>query len=539
MTPISSGIQSLLDAPNLDNSSPTARAELNSLRQEADPELQSEGLYHWARRQDEAGRMELAGPAFALLGESGGATAGRAAQRLRELQGGGSFGARFERHLRNFAVQAADPAMLVGMAVGATAFSFGRNLALARLANFGGGNLAAAGIGLAAEVPAFWVTSKGLNELRHPGQQHWDLAHNGRELAGLALSLGILRGAGALTRLGLKRLHGVDPLSGEALRFGAATGFTHAVLPRVTMIGGIYASHGIEEALGWRQAQSSSSRLLDSAISVLQFEVGGHLSRRLFPGLARWSRDLESRSQALQSLPPRPPTFSEALRRSFGGLRLPQGAFAVAPLGLGGNSEAIPAAILGVTAMATIGATGGRGEPLGRLPEVAPDELFDWIRTGKDFYLVDIREEPEYAAQGEVRLRNSTRNLRAPLPLDPEREDPAAKEFDLPAFAKNFEALNLDPNVPVLFICRVGNRTNHEVVDGLRLLGLTQDGDAPRFHSLGGGTYGLLSRAMQVAKDPELSQRLQFQAGPDYFKHRGAMANALKPFLESLSGPDR
>lgn len=270
------------------------RAELESLAKEPNSERRLEGIYFWARLQDSNGRPDLAAQAYSFLSQGNGQVANTAQDRLSELQGKGGFGSRFERQLRDFTLQAVDPINIVGMTVGSTAFSLARNAAFARF----GGRLAAAGVGIAAEVPAFWLSTKGLRAWHRPGSESWDLQSGAREMISLALTLGVLRAGGGLARRGWERWHGFDPVTGSAQRWIAAAPATKILLPPIAQVGGLFLSLRLQEGLELRAPQSASARLLDSLALTFQAEVGGLLSRRLFPRLTAWTQSLEQQIQA-------------------------------------------------------------------------------------------------------------------------------------------------------------------------------------------------------------------------------------------------
>lgn len=295
--------------------SPAALQEIFSISRESDPALFAEALYQWAQRQESEDRLESAGliySAFAQRAEGGaflvsGADASlraRAASRLDAILGRGAVGPRAEFLLRRFAREASNPVMIAGMATGSLVFSTARTALLSRfLASptrslIGARALASTGAFL-AEVPAFWLTTKGLNEALAPGSQRWDLATNARELAGLGLTLGALKLSGAASGLLSRRLaSGPNPLY-----WSASERLGHGLLQQGGMLTGIMAGHRLEEAVGLRPHVDGATTLLDSLSMLLQFHVGGRLSQAAMgPGFHAYTRELELRSQRLEAL---------------------------------------------------------------------------------------------------------------------------------------------------------------------------------------------------------------------------------------------
>ncbi|HKY62908.1 MAG TPA: hypothetical protein VJR29_05750 [bacterium] len=293
-----------------------ARAELLALAGESDAELFGEGLFHWASRQEAADRLDSAALVYELLrhrGEDGAALLegipdglrARAAARLDAIEGKGPAGARVEFLARRFVREASNPVTLVGMAAGSFAFTSVRSALLARtLASgrtvLGARALASSGAFL-TEVPVFWGTTKGLNEILHPGVQAWDARSNLRELAGLGLTLGALKLSGALSGGALRWAHQPNAL-GQATRLSGLGSIGQRLVPQVGMLGGIMAGHRLEEMAGLRPHVDGATTLTDSLILLMQFNVGGNLSRRMMgERFHAYTESLERRSRMMES----------------------------------------------------------------------------------------------------------------------------------------------------------------------------------------------------------------------------------------------
>ena len=303
--------------------------EMLSLAEEGDPQLFAEGLFAWARRQEVADRLELAGGVYAafaardsagayMLAGSSEALRIQAAQRIDAILGRGALGPRAEFLLRRFAREASNPVMIAGMATGSLVFSTTRTALLSRFLaspsrSVLGARLASSSLAFLAEVPAFWVTTKGLQEAIAPGSQRWDLATNARELAGLGLTLGALKLSGLASGALSRRLaSGPNPM-----QWGAGERLGHGLLQQGGTLAGIMLGHRLEESVGLRPHLDGATNLIDSLGMLLQFHVGGRLSQAaLGPRFQAYTHELENRARWLEGLEIRQPLGSD--RDRFG-----------------------------------------------------------------------------------------------------------------------------------------------------------------------------------------------------------------------------
>ncbi len=289
--------------------------EFLALSEESDPALFGEALSAMAGGAARAGEAGTAILLYDFLSRTAGplaprldaAVRARAEAEARALRGEGAFGARFEHLSRGFARQAADPAMIAGMGIGSLVAGAVRlgvlsRLASARTANFftrgAGASFSAGTAAWAAEVPAFWMTTRALHAASSETPLAWDRAALTRELGSTALMLGLLKAGGAATNALFHRAHGIAPFGAEAARLAPFTGVSRPLFAQAGMLGGVYADHLIEERLGWRPAGDPTSRLFDSFATLLQFHVGGRLAgSALGPRYAASIRELEVRSR--------------------------------------------------------------------------------------------------------------------------------------------------------------------------------------------------------------------------------------------------
>jgi hypothetical protein len=111
------------------------------------------------------------------------------------------------------------------------------------------------------------------------------------------MTLGFLKSTGfAFGRAGQmvaqgQRVGKISPLGQAFVRHSPKA------LSQMGMLTGIMMGHGAEMALGWRPGQSFGSLFTDSLIFWAQFNIGGALSQRAFPGLYRFNAKLNHRVQ--------------------------------------------------------------------------------------------------------------------------------------------------------------------------------------------------------------------------------------------------
>lgn len=286
--------------------------EVEVLNRETDEELRSEGLLSLAGRQERNGHEEDAAAIYASLRDS--SVANRAQDRFQALTGEGSrLGARAEVLMRRFVGEASNPAMLFGMGVAGLAFRatrvavLGRSLAApAGILSRGLGAKASASLlGFAVEAPAFALATRLGNQALGRSQD-WSLRAVGRDIGSSYLLLGGMRASGAAFG-GLNRAWGLSPNGASAL-----------ALRQGGMLGGILLGHGLERAVGLRQAQPFGVTLLDSLSMLLQFNAAGRLTQHaLGRNFAAWERSLDQQAAELQE-GLRLPRFPQGTLGGFG-----------------------------------------------------------------------------------------------------------------------------------------------------------------------------------------------------------------------------
>lgn len=178
-----------------------AAREWHSLERESDPQLYWEGVFAFAARQENHGRLDLAATAYQkILSEAPASLPLReaAVRRLDAFQGRGEAGPRAELLLRQFVEQATEPTALLAMALAGATYQMARAATLSRLAaspttNFltrgFGARVTASLTGFAVEAPTFTLAGKLGNEALGRSQD-WKAPVLGRELASSYLVLG-------------------------------------------------------------------------------------------------------------------------------------------------------------------------------------------------------------------------------------------------------------------------------------------------------------------------------------------------------------
>ncbi|MFO1464766.1 MAG: lysophospholipid acyltransferase family protein [bacterium] len=306
------------------NLRPEVRAELRSLAVESDAGLFFEGLLGLAVREERADRLEFAGALYSTVLESGdsagAALRSRAQASLDAIVGRGAFGNRAEFLMRRFAREASSPSMLIGMAGAQAVFGVTRLAILSRLAASPTSSLITRGVGaralasvgaFALEAPSFVAFTRGANAAMGQSQD-WSLATLGREVASSYITLGSLKAAGALSTGIFNRVHGINPLSGQATRLTGLSVVSQRLLPQAGMLGGIVLGHNLETRLGLRDHVDGATTLVDSLAMLLQFNVGGRLMSHALPHLEGVNQQLNLRSELLAHQPTGPSPASAA-----------------------------------------------------------------------------------------------------------------------------------------------------------------------------------------------------------------------------------
>lgn len=287
------GLQELLSA--------SALRVLWSLGDETDAALLQSDTLNFARSLDGAEDMhsqQLAAVLYESLSTLEGGVGREASEELLAIRGQGDLGRRLERATSHFVTQATDPAMVLSLGVASTVFQGSYALMMSRLApvrgSLGLGALwrarAVAGtLALGLEGPAFVLTEAGLREAM--GQEvSWQLPHLAEQTLSTYLTLGMLRGAGLVTR----SLAGI-PLTGpRGLR-------DHGLLALGEGLG-IYGTFGLQEFWGLRENTGNSQRLLDALVFFAQARTAGQLSRSVLgPGHQRFLAGLEGQARRAEA----------------------------------------------------------------------------------------------------------------------------------------------------------------------------------------------------------------------------------------------
>ncbi len=192
---------------------------------------------------------------------------------LNAILGKGSTGPRAEFLLRQFSEQATDPAAIFAMGAAGATFKLVRLSTLSRLLASPARNLLTSGVGarataglvgFSAEAPAFTLAGKlGNTVLGRP--QDWGIGSIASQTASAAVVLGSLKFVGWGASVGARQL-----------------GSSSKIFPQAGMFGGILIGHRLETAVGLRDPQDGATTLTDSLVTLLHFNVAGHLTRSAF-----------------------------------------------------------------------------------------------------------------------------------------------------------------------------------------------------------------------------------------------------------------
>jgi len=292
---------------------PELRSELRSLARESDTGLFFEGLMSAGVRQEQTDHVDVAGAIFATITQAqpNSSVARNAQSRLDAILGRGAVGGRAEFLLRRLASEASSPSMLAGMAGAQAVFGLTRMALLSRLAASPTANFFTRGIGARAlasvgaftlEAPSFVAFTRGANAAMGQSQD-WSLRALGREVASSYITLGALKATGALSTSAFNRLHGINPLSGEAARLTGLSGVTQTLLPQAATLGGIMLGHQVETRLGLREHVDGATTMVDSLAMLLQFHVAGRLMGHALPQVEGFNQQLNIASERLNRLP--------------------------------------------------------------------------------------------------------------------------------------------------------------------------------------------------------------------------------------------
>lgn len=326
-------------------------AEWNELAHEQDTGLRSAGMLGLAKRLQSEERFAAASQVYAAIAaDENNSQKEKAQGELAAMSGQGPWGLRAEFLLHRFAQEATRPSSILAMGAAGFAYRLTRAATLSRLALSPAGfftrgfGLQASGflLGFSAETIAFTGVGKATAAL---SGEAVDLSREAflRDWAAGALSLGVLKGAGALAQ-------------GVGARWAVGTSFlprvTRTVLPQAAMFGGLLVAQRVEQSLGLREGIRGGHPYLDAMVSLLHLHVGGRLAGRF---LGAETHGLEAHLMK----------NSERLSLSEPWDGAPQGAFAMAHGGRIKAREFFSEAPKNNAAMMSQSLPGGGGRDLG------------------------------------------------------------------------------------------------------------------------------------------------------------------------------
>jgi hypothetical protein len=296
-------------------------SELQYLTHESDPQLFYEGLLNLGKnleRRDQlaeatavyeaiiAQPLESIGVAeYRGIGENPSASnspthrysdtptlaqqAQQAQERLDAIHGVGSSALRLEFNFRRIGHEAASPTGLFAMGAAGVAFKLTKLATLSRLATtplgFLGRQAIAHSAAFFAETATFTLAGKTAAQLTGI-KQDWRPKALAHEWAGGAAMLLGLKAMGGLTNAAVRRLgvgvHGRAPLQ----QFG--------------MLTGIMLGNKLSELGHFREHHDDATSLTDSLLTLLQFNVSGHLLHgAMGEGFRKWEQRVDIQSEAL------------------------------------------------------------------------------------------------------------------------------------------------------------------------------------------------------------------------------------------------
>jgi len=274
----------------------------------------AEAVLSLGARQENQGRLDVANALYQAvlgLGEDPQLRGirERAQTRLNAVLGTGAVLPRTEFLLRRLAAEACEPTALVGMAAAGFAFRFTRLAVLSRLAASPSANFLTRGLGASAlssivafgvEAPTFTFAGRLANEALGRSQD-WSGAALRRDLASSFLTLGGLKLMGWAAGAGFNRLHGINPLTGQATRLVGLSAVSQRLIPQLGMLGGIMLGHGLEERFGLREHHDGATTMVDSLAMLLQFHVAGAFQAQAFGERVRaWEQGLDQQIHHLE-----------------------------------------------------------------------------------------------------------------------------------------------------------------------------------------------------------------------------------------------
>lgn len=221
------------------------------------------------------------------------------------LTGVGAMAPRIEVLARGLARQATDPVMLLSMGGAQVVFGGTRLALLSRLTSsptanaltrgFGARALASVGA-FAVEGPAFMGLHHGLNAVA--GRSAAPGTSLSEELAATYLTLGGLKLAAWAGTGAFNRVHGINPLTGQATRLTGISRVSRYLLPQASTLAGLYAGHELEVFAGLRPRTDGATTFVDSLATLVQFAVAGRLMHGAFgPEFARLNQEINLRTE--------------------------------------------------------------------------------------------------------------------------------------------------------------------------------------------------------------------------------------------------
>jgi hypothetical protein len=135
--------------------------------------------------------------------------------------------------------------------------------------------------------------------------------------------LTFLKLGGAVTQKLFDHVHGFNPVTGDVARLASFTRISRPLAQQLGMLTGIASGHYFESMLGKRPKVTNDTLWTDSLVTLLQFNIGGHLSQQVMgPRYASLMQEMALRTQDVETKNSdgKGPRFSEVLGTFMSGL---------------------------------------------------------------------------------------------------------------------------------------------------------------------------------------------------------------------------
>jgi len=246
--------------------------------------------------------------------------------RLQALRGREvSLGLKLETLTRQFLEGIFDVPTLLSMGVAGMGFRLCRLATFTRLSRgpatlftrgFGARTVSALA-GTLVEAPLFALSGKGLRQVWGI-KEYWDPQHLSREIAAGGLLLASLRTFGWAGSQIHRKIHGIQPLTGQVLRFKKVHKISKPLMTQGGMLAGITAAHSLDRTFTLVDPKVPAPGLLENLVTLAQFNVAGFGSKILLgKKISHLEKKLDLQTEALMAKGSLPPLSLEQTGKVF------------------------------------------------------------------------------------------------------------------------------------------------------------------------------------------------------------------------------